>query len=254
MQDIFYNGKYLHDFGAVVSEIVKFPTFSRELEFKELPAKNGAVITDKRRCKGSEVVYKVTHVPTLDGCDRTEIEFRDALADWLLSTYDYAVLRDSEIPGYFRKAVCTSIGTPVVPASGIVTASLSFFMDPILYSDIGAQKLTFTSSSGIVTATLTNPELWESEPIITIIGTGNFACVFGNAEINIENISDSATIDKPEENIYDSNGTDINDHVRAGGTLPVFGVGDTYIYIQGMTEQAEPAQFTVEITPNWGRL
>lgn len=254
MQDIYYNGKYLHDFGAVISEVVKFPTFSRELEFKELPAKDGAVIEDKKRCKGAPVTYKVTHIPTLDGSEKSEFEFRNALADWLLSKYDYAVLRDSEMPGYFRKAVCTSIGTPAVSATGVVTAVISFYLDPFLYSDAGARKLMFESSNGVVSTTLINPELWEAEPVITIRGTGNFSCTIGSRGIDIENVSESATIDKPAENVYDLNGADINDSVLNGGELPVLAVGSTNVCIQGMTAQTEPADFTVEITPNWRRL
>lgn len=254
MQDICFKGKFLHDLGAVISEVVKFPTFSRELEFKDLPAKDGAVIIDKKRCKGSSVTYKITHVPTLDDAEKSEIEFRDSLADWLLSSYDYAILRDSEIPGYFRKAVCTSIGTPTVQATGIVTTAVTFYMDPYLYSDTGAKKLSFLSSNGTVNVTLTNPEKWTAEPVITIIGAGNYSCTFGDIGIALANISDSVTIDKPAENIYDSNGCDMNDHMINGNYLPVFEAGKTNILIQGVTSQSEPAEFSVEIIPNWRRL
>lgn len=242
-----FNDKKLLDIGAVITDKPSYVLSVRELDLTALPGKSGDIITDKKRFKNISVTYKITSVPTLGGLPEQDFVF--ALGEWLLSTYGYRSLRDTYNPGYYRKAVCTGISNPVVEASGVVSAAVTFNCDPFLYNDNGLNKVVYNSTENEVDTTLENPEMWDSEPVIKIIGNGSFSCLIGDVTFGINNVVDEITIDKPNENVYDKDGVPCNDKITAyklpsllGGTnvIRVIGVGDT--------------EFTLEIIPNWRRL
>ena len=239
-----FNNKKLSDLGAVIIENPSYTLSVRELDFTSIPSKSGDVITDKNRFKNVGLSYKISSVPTF--CDYTEQQFVYALSEWLLTSYDYKVLRDTYNPGYFRKAVCTDISNPTVEASGIVQTTVTFCCDPFLYSDVGAAPIVF-ESLGTTSNSLTNPEPYESEPIIKIIGDGDFVLQIGDFVIPINGVSEEITIDKPNENVYDKSGNACNNKISAL-KLPVLTTGTNYIGI------IHTGAFTLEITPNWRRI
>lgn len=250
MQDIYFNGKHLYDLGAVISEAPKFPAAVPEMELVAMPYKSGDLIIDKKRFKNIQQTYKVTYIPTFG--DYTESQFVAALADWLLSARDYAVLRDTEIPGYFRRAVCTGIGSPKSDISGVVTTTLAFSLDPFLYSDAGTTPLTRESSDGDLRFSLYNPFLWAAEPIIKLYGSGNFSLSVGEYAMSITDADTLFTVDTPSEDVYDKNGAPANDKL-SGIAMPTLKPGENLITATCMNG-GELADFTMEITPNWRRI
>lgn len=96
-QDIYFRGRRLSDFGAVISDTPSYTVAVRELDFTSVPGKSGDIITDKKRFKNMSISYKISHVPTWDDMD--EQSFVDVLTEWLLADYDYCILRDSMYPG-----------------------------------------------------------------------------------------------------------------------------------------------------------
>lgn len=245
-QDIYYRGRRLSDFGAVVSDIVNYTVAVRELDFTSVPGKSGDIITDKKRFKNMTISYKISHVPTWDDMD--EQTFVDVLTEWLLSDYDYCVLRDSMYKGYFRRAVCTGISKCESPCIAVVSATVTFNCMPFWYSDAGTNVITKESSDNVLSMSITNREKWKSEPVIRIIGSGDFACRIGNSSFEIFDVTDEITIDKPQENVYDGSGTPCNNKVSAV-SLPILSPGNNTITIMNTTQN-----FSVEITPNWRRI
>ena len=242
--DFEFNGHKLSELGAVISENPHYALSVRELDFTSIPFKSVDVITDKKRFKNLSVTYKVTSVPTF--ADITEQEFVNVLSEAFLTSYEYGVLRDTYNIGYFRKAVVTGITEPTVLMSGEVKAKITFNCAPFLYSDTGETPIILTSTNKAVTTTVTNPEMWDSEPIIKINANGDFTVIVGDVTLALTGASNYIIIDKEKEDVYDSNGS-CNDKLNAL-SLPYLKSGENTVSITGSNN------FTVEIIPNWRRL
>lgn len=238
-----FNNKKLSDIGAVINDKPSYVLSVKELDFTALPYKSGDIITDKKRFKNLSISYKVSSYPLF--CSYTEQEFVKVLSEWLLTSYDYTILRDTYNPGYFRKAVCTGISNPVVEASNIVQTTVTFNCDPFLYSNSGLRTITINSMS----AQFKNPEKWDSEPIIKLNGLGDFIITINDDTITAKLNGSEITIDKPNENVYDSNGISCNDKVTAI-RLPYLKPGINTI--AAATENG--SNFSAKIIPNWRRL
>lgn len=244
-----FNNKKLSDIGAVLMENPHYTLSVKELDFTALPGKSGDIITDKNRFRNSSISYKVSSMPLF--CSYTEQEFVYVLSEWLLTSYDYKILRDTYNPGYFRKAICTDIANPTVEASGVVWTTVTFNCDPFLYSNLGLQSVTFNSNSNfrIENVTFRNPEKWESEPIIEIIpsSSATMSLKINDVLVAVEQIDKTIIIDVPNRNVYDTNGEPCNDLIKAP-KLPVLLPGNNKITASGT------GSYTIKITPNWRRL
>ena len=249
-----FNNKKLSDIGAVLMENPHYTLSVKELDFTALPGKSGDIITDKNRFRSSSISYKVSSMPLF--CSYTEQEFVYALSEWLLTSYDYKILRDTYNPGYFRKAICTDIANPTVEASGVVWTTVTFNCDPFRYSDSGLQKRTFNASYSNISdryivnkAILRNSEKWESEPIIEIIpsSSATMSLKINETSVAVYDTDKTIIIDVPNRNVYDTDGEPCNDLIEAL-ELPVLLPGNNEITASGT------GSYTVKITPNWRRL
>ena len=244
-----FNDKKLYDIGAVLMENPHYTLSVKELDFTALPGKSGDIITDKNRFKNSSISYKVSSMPLF--CSYTEQEFVYVLSEWLLTSYDYKILRDTYNPGYFRKAICTDIANPTVEASGVVWTTVTFNCDPFRYSYLGLQSVTFNSNSNfrIENVTFRNPEKWESEPIIEIIpsSSATMSLKINDVSVAVYDTDKTIIIDVPNRNVYDTNGEPCNDLIEAP-ELPVLLPGNNEITASGT------GNYAVKIIPNWRRL
>lgn len=244
-----FNNKKLSDIGAVLMENPHYTLSVKELDFTALPGKSGDIITDKNRFKNSSISYKVSSMPLF--CSYDEQEFVYVLSEWLLTSYDYKILRDTYNPGYFRKAICTDIANPTVEASGVVWTTVTFNCDPFRYSYLGLQSVTFHSNSNfrIENVTFRNPEKWESEPIIEIIpsSSATMSLKINDVSVAVEQIDKTIIIDVPNRNVYDTQNKACNELITAP-KLPFLLPGNNEITASGT------GGFSVKITPNWRRL
>ena len=242
-----FNNKKLSDIGAVLMENPHYTLSVKELDFTALPGKSGDIITDKNRFKNSSISYKVSSMPLF--CSYDEQEFVYVLSEWLLTSYDYKILRDTYNPGYFRKAICTDIANPTVEANKMVWTTVTFNCDPFLYSDTGLKKNTYNFNGGTQTENLFNPEGWASEPIIEITPNQPLmvSLSINGVTVGIEQIDKTIIIDVPNYNVYDTNGKPCNDVVQAF-KLPTLLPGKNKLITSGTNSGL------IKITPNWRRL
>ena len=242
-----FNNKKLSDIGAVLMENPHYTPSVKELDFTSVPGKSGDIITDKNRFKNSSISYKVSSMPLF--CSYTEQEFVYVLSEWLLTSYDYKILRDTYNPGYFRKAICTDIANPTVEANKMVWTTVTFNCDPFLYSNTGLKKNTYNFNGGTQTENLFNPEGWASEPIIEITPNQPLmvSLSINGVTVGIEQIDKTIIIDVPNYNVYDTNGKPCNDVVQAF-KLPTLLPGKNKLITSGTNSGL------IKITPNWRRL
>lgn len=239
-----FNGKTSIELGALIAKRPTYVTAERDRSQDSLPFKDGDVIVDNGRYKNVDVDVPIRAVPYF--CHLSRYEFERRLSDWL-TTENYCEYRDTYNPGYFRSGIVRKIGDIVAVQRDVFESTISFSFAPYWYSDRGASTLTLSSSENAVSTTLRNPETRTSEPLIKIVGSGDFDCNIAGVQFTLTGVSGSIVIDKATENVYDASGTPVNNKLSAL-ELPFFNAGDNAINISGSSS------FNVEITPRWRRL
>lgn len=238
-----FNGQELSDFGAVIAQRPKYIIAVRDIELSEMPYHSGDAIIDKGRYKNITYKIPIRAVPYF--CNLSVREFAYKLSEWL-DTKKYGMYRDTYNPGYFRFGIVTQISEVEAVQKDVYQATIDINFHPFLYRDSGAATKTYTSSNNSVTATLINPEKWDSEPVIKIIGSGDFTVIIGDVTLALTGVNGYIIIDKENEDVYDSSGS-CNEKLSAL-SLPYLKAGTNNISIVGNSS------FSVEITPNWRRL
>lgn len=113
--------------------------------------------------------------------------------------------------------------------------SVEFEVQPFGY-DIFEQKLVKTAPFSLF-----NIGTFESEPIITIFGTGNIILYVNNQNISLKEITEEITLDSEAMNAYYGT-TSLNN--KMSGEFPKFDVGENRINWTGNVTK-------VKVKPNW---
>lgn len=243
-----YNGRRLADLGAVIRQhprqIFSVPDFN----LVKAPYKNGDIIEDNIRFKNVEFKIPIRALPPL--CNMEREEFAYSLTSWLLSgKREYKIYRDTYNMGYFRYGIVTNIKPVEEVERNVFETEITINFKPFLYSDVGANVLEYTTSGNSISKTIVNPELWDSEPLITVEGAGTFTITV-NSLPTVTVISTAGfTIDKPEEDVYTLTKVSCNDKVT-GLALPYFQTGTNTISI---ARTSGTGDWKAKIVPNWRR-
>ena len=141
---------------------------ARAVEMVSIPGRNGALAIDQGRFENIEVTYPA------GSFGATHEEFADrvrAFRNILASQYTYARLTDTYHPDEYRMALYRD-GLEVSPvaASKAGEFDITFDCKPQRYLLTGEVVKDVTNESGI-----TNPTLFESKPLINVVGYGSFS-------------------------------------------------------------------------------
>lgn len=165
-------------YGIYISGSAVFNAPERVVELVAVPGRNGAVAIDQRRFENIAVEYPAGTF----GADKEE--FRTNLASFrnaLMAKRGYQRLADSYHPEEFRQAIMID----------------PFEVDPVRFLEAGEFTIKFnckpqrwltSGETAVVVAnngTLTNPTLFESEPLLAVKGYGTIA--FNGYTVEIEN-------------------------------------------------------------------
>ena len=169
-----FDGRSSSEFGVHITGESVFNAAERDVEFIDIPGRNGAYALDKGRFNNMQVTY-----PAGMYAD-TEADFAQGISDfrnWLCSRKGYARLTDDYNPGEYRLAIYKS-GLEVDPAQLLAGEfTITFDCKPERFLTSGETAEAVTSGG-----TITNPTLFESKPIIEVIG-------YGSIDINGETIT-----------------------------------------------------------------
>ena len=176
-----FNGRNFSEFGVFFDGSKSFLTPEKDIEFVEIPGRNGSLSFDNKRFNDLTVPYPCF----IRGSFLSK--FRE-FEQFLYSTSGYQKLECSKEPNHFRMAQFVSVIEPRTTAfnkSGFF--DINFRCHPQRYLKSGD---TYTLVS--VSSTVTNPTLFPSYPLLRIVGTG-FVSI-GNVTITIT--------EHPYERIY----------------------------------------------------
>lgn len=247
--DFTYGYQNLSDFGAVITQRPQYESAVRDAEFASIPYHSGDVYIDNGRYNNVNFTVPVRAVPAY--CDMPFDRFACKFLDWLKPD-GYKKYSDTYFPGYFRKAAVVHVGRITAVKKDVYETTVEFNAQPFMYRENGAETVEKRSSTTSVSITMYNPEEWESEPIITLKGTGSFQINVNGTGISAV-MSDVTTliIDKTKENFLTTGNVPCNDIVSAR-SIPYLQAGENTITVTRAGTSDDT--FSVEVIPNWRRL
>lgn len=177
-QSITFGGVNSADFDLYIGGEGTFNAPKRSVEIVDVPGRNGAIVIDKGHFENIEVTYTVINQEdNLATFSQKLSDFRNALC----AQRGYQRLSDTFHPDEFRLALFVD----------------DFEVKPIEYANASEFQITFnckpqrylvSGETPVVVAngdTLTNPTLFDAEPLLAIKGSG--LVKFNGYEINLIN-------------------------------------------------------------------
>lgn len=211
---LIFGGVDSSEFGIYITGEAVYNAPERDVEYIEVPGRNGTIAMDNGRFRNIAVSYPAGTF------GKTQKEFSEALSAFrnaILSQKGYQRLEDSYHPDEFRMGVYSS-GLEVVPASygraGEFT--LTFECKPQRFLTIGDYPIPVRSND-----ILDNPTPFESSPLLEIEGYGDVT--FNGYTVSLENalIGDVEIVPRSSE---ETNSSSLSKDYRIDNSL--FNVGD----------------------------
>lgn len=213
-----FNNTVASSYGVYVTDVNVFNAAARNVEYIVIPGRNGAYALDDGSFQNITVEY------TCAMEQDSESDFADAISSFrnlLASAKGYCRLVDDIHPNEYRMASFSS-GIEVDTTnrkSGIF--KVSFDCKPQRFLTSGETAVTVANNG-----TLSNPTLFDSEPLLAVKGYGTIG--FNGYEIEIENttlgdvvfISGTKTYTEPIS--VDTNALNIGDIITLNGKSTFF--------------------------------
>lgn len=172
-----YDGESSRDYDVYLTGTGVFNAPERAVEMVEIPGRNGNYALDKGKFNNISVTYKAGIV------DYSESDFADkvsAVRNWLCSKVGYKRLSDDYNPNEYRMAVFKSGVNIEHEDLRTGTFEITFDCKPQRWLTSG-ETATAVANNG----TLSNPTLFDSEPLLAVKGYGTIG--FNGYEIEIAN-------------------------------------------------------------------
>lgn len=221
MNSIIFGGIDSSDYGIYISGEGVWNAPERDAETIQIPGRNGEYVLDKGNFKNIEVTYPAFNQETSYNDFRTKVDnFRNAIS----SLKGYQRLTDSFHPDEYRMAAF--IGglevKPVLYNDKSMEMNIVFNCKPQRFLTSGETEQTVTSG-----ATITNPTLFESEPLLRVLG-------YGKIKINT---SDIVVENEDIGNVTLQNESDLNfdtKYILDSNTISLLNTSDTITIPSGL--------------------
>lgn len=172
-----FDGKSTREFGVYITGEGVFNAPERAVEMISIPGRDGEYALDQGHFNNIEVTYRAGIV-SYDTDD-----FAEAVSDfrnWLASRRGYCRLTDEYNPDEYRMAVFKNV--IAVEHEGLETGEFDvvFNCKPQRWLTSGETSVAVTSGG-----TITNPTLFDAEPLLAVEGYGNIS--FNGFSIDVNN-------------------------------------------------------------------
>lgn len=185
-----FNGVRAADYGIYVTDVNVFNSAARDVEYIQIPGRDGAFALDRGRFQNISVVYKCAMTQDTDEDFATAIsEFRNAIA----STKGYKRLEDDIHTDEYRMGVFSKgLEAPTLNTK-TATFDVEFNCQPQRFLKSGETAVEIYSSGGQIT----NPTLFESHPLIQVWGYGDIGINDDTINIADDVIGDVTLWERP---------------------------------------------------------
>lgn len=218
------------EFNIGISGSGTFDAPERDVEQISVPGRSGDLLIDNKRFKNLPISYPAF-------ISRDFLKNFDAFKAFMLKNVGYQRLEDTYHPDHFRMAEFRGPLNPDVKVLNIAGEfDLKFNCKPQLWLKSGEEPIELTES-----ATINNPTLYESKPLIRVYGTGSIS--FGGETLTVTSADDYTDLDCEAMEAY-KGATNCNSNITlSGDEFPVFSSGDNEIVISGFSQ--------IIIIPRW---
>lgn len=242
-----YKGRDSREFGLYITNKESYNKPSRNIDFKPVPGRNGAVIIDNGGYENLDVSLSVRlFVPQI----ATEWDNHDfayaynKVTEWICGDAGYYVYTDTYDPDYYRLG-CIKSGIKVNQRrKDVADLTFSFSFKPYKYR-LYSPKVTITESKAIQ-----NPEQYDSLPLLRIytdktynsaVETRHYFSI-NNKTYRIDNINSYVDIDCERMDAF-KGATNMNKNYKSDN-FPVLVAGrNTITPVQNVSK--------IDITPRW---
>lgn len=209
------------EFDIIVNELPPHQTVDDEVEYVEVPGRDGylTVTTDRKPSLEKQIVISIYDDTNI--CD---------IKEWLNGSGELILSNDADV--FYNARIQTIRDFEEVSKYG--PSSFTFKCQPYGYLYSGDDTLIIDSKNTI----LIN-QYAESKPIIKVVGSGVGDVTINNKKIIIDNIDSSIVIDSELEESY-------------SGTQEAFFKGDYPVFINGENAITWSGGVTrLEVIPRW---
>lgn len=244
INSITFNGKNSLDFGLYVSGNQTFNSAEKDYSKVSVPGRSGDLLLFNNRYKNVNVNYDAILIEDYE-------KNAEKVRSWLLSANGYCRLEDTYHPDEFRMA---SFSGPVDFDTKMLEAgetTLTFDSKPQRWLKSGENWISCENGPSGFTATLSNPTLFESKPLIKLEGYGTIEIGTGIIEIRGDIIDVPTTIYVDCETMncfyYDNNSEvpkNANKYVIIS-KWPTLLPGDTYVHSNTVGFHIQPRWWTL---------
>lgn len=183
-----FNGVRAADYGIYVTDVNVFNSAARDVEYIQIPGRDGAFALDRGRFQNISVVYKCAMTQGTDEDFATAIsEFRNAIA----STKGYKRLEDDIHTDEYRMGVFSKgLEAPTLNTK-TATFDVEYNCQPQRFLKSGETAVSVSSGG-----TITNPTLFEAHPLLHLWGYGNIGINGEQLSINNDQYGNILLVDK----------------------------------------------------------
>lgn len=237
-----YKGIRSTDLGLRIESKEVFSGPQYDLNFEEIPGRDGDLIRTNGRYPNVQVTYSVF----LPAKSVLELSAKiAAVKAWLYTDLDrYHQLEDTYNPQFYRKAVFAGKLDIEDELNRIGVFTVSFSCLPFMYSLEDGTQTEYATGD-----TVNNPYPFPSKPYIKVYGSGNGTLTLQSASHNetwvFTALDEYLEIDSEQMNFY-KDAEPLNDLVEGSG-FPVLYPGENAITLTGGITK-------IEIEPRWRTL
>ncbi len=226
-----FNNKKNIDLGIKVVKRPNIPIPERNIELKSLKGRDGSLTRDYKTYNDIKISVSLNFISG----ENDFINKGAEIADWLYNINDNKLIFSDNDKFYYKvkKIECKDIERSLkVIGKFIVT----FVCDPYKYylenNDIEITNSTEVNSPMLVV---------DSEPIISISGSGNINLIINDKRIVLENVEENLIINSSILECYKEKE---NLNYKMSGEFPILKNGENTINIEGNIK-------SIKIKPNW---
>lgn len=172
INDLFFAGHWLSEFGGFITDKPQYEVAERDSEMVEIPGRSGDLYFDKNRYKNKEFERNIGFKKRAGLPVEKQIE---NIIAWLAYAGGYQKFTDTLHKGYSTRAVLTNLNDVIRNSQRLTSTAFHFNRLPYWYSDEGQIPLPINLSPQTAEIELFNPELETAAPIFKFKSTSNQA-------------------------------------------------------------------------------
>lgn len=231
---IFFNGISSDEIGIVVETPPDYEIAQRDYETVSVPGRSGDLIIDKGGYLNVDRTYQIA----IGEENGNFAVLASKMAEWLNSGYGYKRLEDTYEPDFYMMATMMDPGSIVNILQQAGRTTVTFNRKPQRFYKYGEFPVVFESNGELV-----NPSSFESEPIITVYGSGPGQIQIGNYAVYINAIGGEMVINSEIQEVYHGN-INKNNQVTFMDSFPKLVKGSNQIGFSGGVTK-------ISVIPRW---